>query len=85
MQSNDECPPTPENLEACDKSPQRQIIDEIMRSFSPDPDDPLLRSTSPPPPCSICLDTITEHAYAMRCVHEFCYPCLLAWSKVITK
>ncbi|KAJ6832052.1 tripartite motif-containing protein 40-like [Iris pallida] len=36
-------------------------------------------------PCPICLEPITQEAYLDHCFHAFCYPCILYWSRVLTK
>lgn len=33
--------------------------------------------------CRICLTELTNKAAVNKCKHEFCYECLLEWSKVI--
>jgi hypothetical protein len=35
------------------------------------------------PHCVICLDNIVKKSFANNCLHEFCFECLLKWSKVI--
>ena len=32
--------------------------------------------------CSICLGKLKERSLTDLCLHEFCYSCLLQWSKV---
>ncbi|XP_025830013.1 E3 ubiquitin-protein ligase Topors-like [Agrilus planipennis] len=39
-------------------------------------------SASPPPKCAICLGTCTNKCYSNSCMHQFCFTCLLKWSKV---
>ena len=38
-----------------------------------------------PDPCPICLEPVKEEAYLDRCFHSFCYPCIVRWSRVVTK
>ncbi|CAH0592680.1 unnamed protein product [Chrysodeixis includens] len=46
---------------------------------SPCPD----RTTgSPPPNCAICLGTCKNKSFTDSCLHQFCFTCLLTWSKV---
>nr|CAH0110090.1 unnamed protein product [Daphnia galeata] len=33
------------------------------------------------PHCVICLDNIEKKSFANNCLHEFCFECLLKWSK----
>lgn len=35
--------------------------------------------------CIICLETIENKSFANNCLHEFCFECLLKWSKVISE
>lgn len=37
---------------------------------------------SPPPNCAICLGTCRNKSFTDTCLHEFCFKCLLTWSKV---
>ncbi|XP_021193521.3 E3 ubiquitin-protein ligase Topors isoform X1 [Helicoverpa armigera] len=46
---------------------------------SPRPDS---RSGSPPPNCAICLGTCKNKSFTDSCLHQFCFSCLLTWSKV---
>ncbi|RZC34848.1 E3 ubiquitin-protein ligase Topors-like [Asbolus verrucosus] len=39
-------------------------------------------AVSPPPNCAICLGTCTNKCYSDSCMHEFCFKCLLEWSKI---
>ncbi|KAK9710994.1 Zinc finger, C3HC4 type (RING finger) [Popillia japonica] len=39
-------------------------------------------SNSPPPNCAICLGTCTNKCFSDSCMHQFCFTCLLEWSKV---
>lgn len=34
------------------------------------------------PNCAICLQQINSKCFAGTCYHEFCYECLVRWSKV---
>lgn len=37
---------------------------------------------SPPPNCSICLSRVKSKCFTDSCMHQFCFSCLLEWSKV---
>ncbi|XP_037968548.2 E3 ubiquitin-protein ligase Topors [Plutella xylostella] len=37
---------------------------------------------SPPPNCAICLGTCKNKSFTDSCLHQFCFSCLLTWSKV---
>lgn len=37
---------------------------------------------SPPPNCSICLGRVKSKCFTDSCMHQFCFNCLLQWSKV---
>lgn len=38
--------------------------------------------SSPPPNCVICMDTCNNKSYTDSCLHEFCFNCIVTWSKV---
>lgn len=48
---------------------------------SPSPP-PRQTTASPPPKCAICLGTCTNKCFSDSCRHQFCFTCLLEWSKV---
>ncbi|XP_012276851.1 E3 ubiquitin-protein ligase Topors isoform X2 [Orussus abietinus] len=37
---------------------------------------------SPPPNCSICLGKLINTSFTDSCLHQFCFACLLQWSKI---
>lgn len=37
---------------------------------------------SPPPNCAICLGNCKNKSFTDSCLHQFCFSCLLTWSKV---
>ncbi|KAJ8977023.1 hypothetical protein NQ317_013472 [Molorchus minor] len=39
-------------------------------------------SSSPPPNCAICLGCCTNKCFSDSCMHQFCFKCLLEWSKI---
>lgn len=51
---------------------------EILKTLRPGPAD------SPPPNCAICLGICTNKCFTDCCLHQFCFNCLLEWSKVST-
>lgn len=42
-------------------------------------------SSSPPPNCSICLGKLVNTSFTDSCLHQFCFTCLLQWSKIKTE
>ncbi|KAK5647467.1 hypothetical protein RI129_002359 [Pyrocoelia pectoralis] len=48
---------------------------------SPSPP-PRQGAASPPPKCAICLGTCSNKCFSDSCRHQFCFTCLLEWSKV---
>ncbi|XP_060520813.1 E3 ubiquitin-protein ligase Topors-like isoform X2 [Cylas formicarius] len=38
--------------------------------------------SSPPPNCAICLGSCSNKCFSDSCSHEFCFKCLLEWSKI---
>ena len=41
--------------------------------------------SSPPPNCSICLGKLINKCFTDNCLHQFCFTCLLQWSKIKTE
>ncbi|RLU15591.1 hypothetical protein DMN91_012585, partial [Ooceraea biroi] len=39
-------------------------------------------AASPPPNCSICLGKLINTSFTDSCLHQFCFTCLLQWSKI---
>ncbi|XP_050499742.1 E3 ubiquitin-protein ligase Topors-like isoform X4 [Diabrotica virgifera virgifera] len=39
-------------------------------------------SSSPPPNCAICLGSFSNKCVSDTCLHQFCFKCLLEWSKI---
>ncbi|XP_048325169.1 uncharacterized protein LOC107411990 [Ziziphus jujuba] len=35
-------------------------------------------------PCPICLGPIVQDSYLDKCLHKFCYNCIVHWTKVVT-
>ncbi|CAK9817348.1 E3 ubiquitin-protein ligase Topors [Anthophora quadrimaculata] len=42
-------------------------------------------AVSPPPNCSICLGKLVNTSFTDSCLHQFCFTCLLQWSKIKTE
>ncbi|XP_011139582.1 E3 ubiquitin-protein ligase Topors [Harpegnathos saltator] len=40
---------------------------------------------SPPPNCSICLGKLINTSFTDSCLHQFCFDCLVKWSKIKTE
>uniref|UniRef100_A0A915KGV6 E3 ubiquitin-protein ligase Topors n=1 Tax=Romanomermis culicivorax TaxID=13658 RepID=A0A915KGV6_ROMCU len=49
------------------------------------PDQATRKSESPSEKCAICLCSPENRSYTDSCFHEFCFVCLLEWSKVKTE
>lgn len=52
--------------------------DPSAQSHTPPP----RSSSSPPPSCAICLGAFVNKCMPDICLHQFCFNCLLQWSKV---
>ncbi|KAG7210398.1 hypothetical protein KM043_011930 [Ampulex compressa] len=52
---------------------------------SPDSSDRSDGAASPPPNCSICLGKLVNTSFTDSCLHQFCFTCLLQWSKIKTE
>ena len=68
---------------------ERIVRSGILKSYSPFDDSDLdeldhriLHSRSPPPKCAICLSKCHNKCFTDSCLHQFCFQCLLEWSKV---
>ena len=73
-----DCPATPPILtEADSKSPLRRTFSssesDDMKSPSRDSQDSN---------CVICLGKLQNKSFTDSCLHQFCFQCLLQWSKV---
>ncbi|KAJ8688484.1 hypothetical protein QAD02_024279 [Eretmocerus hayati] len=42
-------------------------------------------AVSPPPHCSICLGQLVNPSFTDSCLHQFCFTCLVEWSKIKTE
>ena len=52
---------------------------------SPDTSERSNGAASPPPNCSICLGKLVNTSFTDSCLHQFCFTCLLQWSKIKTE
>lgn len=52
---------------------------------NPDNSDRSDGAVSPPPNCSICLGKLVNTSFTDSCLHQFCFTCLLQWSKIKTE
>lgn len=55
-----------------------ETLPSPAKSVSPPPSG----RSSPDPVCSICLGRHESKCFTNNCLHEFCFKCLLEWSKV---
>uniref|UniRef100_A0A182PNF2 RING-type E3 ubiquitin transferase n=1 Tax=Anopheles epiroticus TaxID=199890 RepID=A0A182PNF2_9DIPT len=74
-----DCPPTPEILPLSVTPPRPEVV---YSSSSEEVDETVDGRRSPPPKCAICLGKCRQPAFANTCNHQFCFRCLLEWSKV---
>ncbi|XP_011499709.1 PREDICTED: E3 ubiquitin-protein ligase Topors-like [Ceratosolen solmsi marchali] len=58
-------------------------LEEIAQS--PDTSERSNNAASPPPNCSICLGKLINKSFTDSCLHQFCFTCLLQWSKIKTE
>lgn len=74
-----------------DGQPDTNRIREFLKQYNEqhplnaNSDDELTReqaNQSPPPNCSICLGRVKSKCFTDSCMHQFCFNCLLEWSKV---
>lgn len=89
-----DCPPTPGSSEVLLSTtpPSMSLLDMLDSSSSAEEvdnctgeaDEGTTESgrSSPPPKCAICLGKCRQKCYTDSCRHQFCYRCLLEWSKI---
>lgn len=82
-----ECPATPERIDQCPETPDRLLnLKSPDSSASSDNECNInlrtLNTNSPPPNCAICLGRCKNKCFTDSCLHQFCFKCLLEWSKV---
>ncbi|KOC68567.1 E3 ubiquitin-protein ligase Topors [Habropoda laboriosa] len=61
---------------------EEPIKSEPIKSEAPDRSE---GAVSPPPNCSICLGKLVNTSFTDSCLHQFCFTCLLQWSKIKTE
>ncbi|XP_017884873.1 E3 ubiquitin-protein ligase Topors [Ceratina calcarata] len=65
------------------------VAEEPIKSEAPVPNpessDRSDGAVSPPPNCSICLGKLVNTSFTDSCLHQFCFTCLLQWSKIKTE
>lgn len=87
MMEESTCPPTPP-LSKCPDTPPRPGTSKTTPSKwdSPDRKDksrsPTPNRPTSPENCAICLGPLTNKSFTNSCCHQFCFVCLLEWSKV---
>lgn len=93
-----DCPPTPEHVAQCPTTPppnpnarirdflkSHLMVDSNSEDATEDgdaEDNQRELAGSPPPNCAICLGKISSKCFTDSCMHQFCFSCLLEWSKV---
>ncbi|XP_055374192.1 E3 ubiquitin-protein ligase Topors-like [Condylostylus longicornis] len=81
-----ECPVTPERVDQCPATPDfiRRPIKSPESTSSSDESTfhGRVANGSPPPNCAICLGKCKNKCFTDSCLHQFCFKCLLEWSKV---
>lgn len=78
-----------EHVEECTAAPscrirgiiKSQILADTNQTETSDSDD-RGSSRSPPPNCAICLGKCENKCFTDSCLHQFCFACLMEWSKV---
>ncbi|XP_059613168.1 E3 ubiquitin-protein ligase Topors [Phlebotomus argentipes] len=75
-----ECPSTPEHLDL-PPTPDRNDVHDLNSPQASD-QEPEETPASPPPNCAICLGQCRNKSFTDSCLHQFCFKCLLEWSKV---
>lgn len=66
-------------------SAEEPIKSEEAPVQNPDSSDRNDGAVSPPPNCSICLGKLVNRSFTDSCLHQFCFTCLLQWSKIKTE
>lgn len=67
---------TPKTEVASPKLENEEMSESIDNSHEPP------KLMSPEPNCSICLGKMENKSFTNSCFHQFCFTCLLEWSKV---
>lgn len=74
-----ECPPTDPNVRIREFLKNQLLAHNTSDDSSAEDRD---NAGSPPPNCAICLGKISSKCFTNSCMHQFCFSCLLEWSKV---
>ncbi|GAB0090327.1 hypothetical protein DMENIID0001_050480 [Sergentomyia squamirostris] len=77
-----ECPPTPEHLELPPTPDNVHDLNSPSQASDLETEEAGNRASSPPPNCAICLGQCRNKSFTDSCLHQFCFKCLLEWSKV---
>jgi len=59
-----------------------KVSRQTVQPLSPSSDSGKSGRSSPDPTCAICLGKHENKSFTNKCFHEFCFTCLLEWSKV---
>ncbi|XP_055704075.1 E3 ubiquitin-protein ligase Topors [Phlebotomus papatasi] len=76
-----ECPSTPEHLDL-PPTPDRNDVQDLNSPSQASDQETEETPSSPPPNCAICLGQCRNKSFTDSCLHQFCFKCLLEWSKV---
>ncbi|KAK3913511.1 E3 ubiquitin-protein ligase Topors [Frankliniella fusca] len=71
------CPDTPPRAGSSKSSPSKWNTSSDSKEKSSSPNRP-----SSPENCAICLGPLANKSFTNSCCHQFCFVCLLEWSKV---
>ncbi|CAG2055763.1 unnamed protein product [Timema podura] len=77
MMEEPRCPTPPVVQEVL--TPKSPLLESPQ---SPDVEQPNQERSSPEPNCAICLGKLQNKSFTDSCLHQFCFTCLLEWSKV---
>nr|CAD7429979.1 unnamed protein product [Timema monikensis] len=77
MMEEPRCPTPPVVQEVL--APKSPLLESPQ---SPDVEQPNQERSSPEPNCAICLGKLQNKSFTDSCLHQFCFTCLLEWSKV---
>lgn len=76
-------------MESPERKESSSNLEEPVKSEmlldSSDSNDRANNAASPPPNCSICLGKLINTSFTDSCLHQFCFTCLLQWSKIKTE
>jgi len=75
------CASTAESSENYHNSSKYVLINKSGLVARRETTENLVRSSSPAEKCAICLCMPENRSYTDSCFHEFCFVCLVEWSK----